>query len=89
MNAFKVRNNNSKKLQKNTNNSNSNSNTSANSPVILGKKTRRKPNTNVRKPVNTTNLRIAQLLIKRQGLKRELNITNAAIIVLKKRKAKK
>jgi len=87
MNTFKVRNNKSKNLQKNTNNNNSN--TSANSPVILGKKTRRKPNTNVRKPVNTTNLRIAQLLIKRQGLKRELNITNAAIIVLKKRKAKK
>lgn len=84
MNTFKVRNNNSKKLQKNTNNSNSN--TSANSPVILGKKTRRKPTTNVRKPVNRTNLRIAQLLIKRQGLKRELNITNAAIRVLKARK---
>ena len=84
MNAFKVRNNNSKKLQKYTNNNNSN--TSANSPVILGKKTRRKPNTNVRKPVNRTKLRIAQLLIKRQGLKRELNITNAAIRVLEARK---
>ena len=84
MNAFKVRNNNSKKLQKNTNNNNSN--TSANSPVISGKKTRRKPTTNVRKPVNRTNLRITQLLIKRQGLKRELNITNAAIKVLKARK---
>jgi hypothetical protein len=62
MNTFKVRNNNSKKLQKNTNNSNSNT-----------KK-------------NRTNLRISQLLIKRQGLKRELNITNAAIKVLKARK---
>ena len=82
MNAFPVRNNKSKNLQKNTNNSN----TSANSPVILGKKTRRKPNTNVRKPVNRTNVRIAQLLIKRQRLKRELNITNAAIRVLKARK---
>ena len=84
MNTFKVRNNNSKKLQKNTNNNNSN--TSANSPVISGKKTRGKPTTNVRKPVNRTNVRIAQLLIKRQGLKRELNITNAAIKVLKARK---
>ena len=84
MNAFPVRNNKSKNLQKNTNNNNSN--TSANSPVILGKKTRRKPNTNVRKPVNRTNVRIAQLLIKRQRLKRELNITNAAIRVLKARK---
>jgi hypothetical protein len=84
MNTFKVRNNNSKKIQKNTNNSNSN--TSANSPVILGKKTRRKPTTSVRQPVNRTNLRISQLLIKRQGLKRELNITNAAIRVLKARK---
>ena len=82
MNTFKVRNNNSKNLQRRTNNIN----TSANSPVILGKKTRRKPNTNVRKPVNRTNVRIAQLLIKRQGLKRELNITNAAIKVLKARK---
>ena len=84
MNAFPVRNNNSKKLQKNTNNNNSN--TSANSPVISGKKTRRKPTTTVRKPVNRTNLRIAKLLIKRQELKRELNITNAAIRVLKARK---
>tara|TARA_B100001996_G_scaffold139013_1_gene105703 strand:- start:1 stop:189 length:189 start_codon:yes stop_codon:yes gene_type:complete len=62
MNTFKVRNNNSKKLQKNTNNNNSNT-----------KK-------------NTTNLRISKLLIKRQGLKRELNILNAAIRVLKARK---
>ena len=84
MNTFKVRNNNSKNLQRRTNNNNSN--TSANSPVILGKKTRRKPTTSVRKPVNRTNLRISQLLIKRQGLKRELNITNAAIRVLKARK---
>jgi len=84
MNTFKVRNNNSKNLQRRTNNNNSN--TSANSPVILGKKTRRKPTTNVRKPVNTTNLRISKLLIKRQGLKRELNIINAAIRVLKAKK---
>lgn len=84
MNTFKVRNNNSKNLQRRTNNNNSN--TSANSPVKLGKKTRRKPTTNVRKPVNTTNLRISKLLIKRQGLKRELNIINAAIRVLKAKK---
>jgi hypothetical protein len=80
MNTFKVRNNNSKKLQKNTNNKH------PNSPFIMGKKTRRKPTTSVRKPVNKTNLRIAQLLMKKQGLQREMNITNAAIRVLKSRK---
>jgi hypothetical protein len=123
MNTFKVRNNRSKKLQKNTNNKH------PNSPVIMGKKTpispiqfgnhmrrkiarmdglmkiqkrtnnantnissnspvspRRKPTTSVRKPVNKTNLRIAQLLMKKQGLQREMNITNAAIRVLKSRK---
>lgn len=84
MNTFKVRNNNSKKLQKRTNNANTN--ISANSPVMLGKKTRREPTTSVRKPVNKTNLRIAQLLMKKQGLQREMNITNAAIRVLKSRK---
>ena len=68
MNAFPVRNNKSKNLQKNTNNSN----TSANSPVILGKKTRRKPNTNVRKPVNRRNLRIAQLLRRKQNLESQI-----------------
>lgn len=84
MNAFPVRNNNSKKLQKNTNNNNSN--TSANSPVISGKKTRGKPTTNVRKPVNRRNLRIAQLLSRKQNLQKEMNILNAAIRVLKARK---
>ena len=84
MNTFKVRNNNSKKLQKRTNNANTN--ISADSPVMLGKKTRHKPTTSVRKPVNKTNLRIAQLLMKKQGLQREMNITNAAIRVLKSRK---
>ena len=53
---------------------------------MLGKKTRREPTTSVRKPVNKTNLRIAQLLMKKQGLQREMNITNAAIRVLKSRK---
>ena len=70
MNAFPVRNNNSKKLQKNTNNNNSN--TSANSPVISGKKTRGKPTTNVRKPVNRRNLRIAQLLRRKQNLESQI-----------------
>ena len=84
MNTFKVRNNNSKKLQKRTNNANTN--ISANSPVMLGKKTRRKPTTSVRKPVNKTNLRIAQLLMRKQDLRRKINITNAAIRVLKSRK---
>ena len=113
MNTFKVRNNRSKKLQKNTNNkhpnspvikfpnhmrrkiarmdglmkiqkrtNNANTNISSNSPVSP----RRKPTTSVRKPVNKTNLRIAQLLMKKQGLQREMNITNAAIRVLKSRK---
>jgi hypothetical protein len=84
MNTFKVRNNNSKNLQRRTNNNNSN--TSANSPVILGKKTRRKPTTSVRQPVNRTTLRIAKLLNKKQGLQKEMNIINAAIRVLKARK---
>jgi len=40
----------------------------------------------VRKPVNRTNLRIAKLLNKKQGLQKEMNIINAAIRVLKARK---
>jgi DNA-binding Xre family transcriptional regulator len=53
---------------------------------MLGKKTRRKPTTSVRKPVNKTNLEIAQLLMRKQDLRRKINITNAAIRVLKSRK---
>lgn len=72
MNTFKVRNNKSKKLQKNTNNKH------PNSPVIMGKKTRT-PITSVRKPVNRKNIRIAGLMMKKSELQREINIINGAI----------
>jgi|TARA_B110000305_G_C19289429_1_gene563443 hypothetical protein len=76
MNTFKVRNNKSKKLQKNTNNKH------PNSPFIMGKKMRT-PTTSVRKPVNRKNIRIAGLMMKKSELQREMNIINGAIKKLK------
>ena len=72
MNTFKVRNNRSKKLQKNTNNK------YPNSPVIMGKKMRT-PTTSVRKPVNLKSIRIAGLMMKKSELQRKMNIINGAI----------
>ena len=72
MNTFNVRNNRSKKLQKNTNNKH------PNSPVIMGKKMRT-PTTSVRKPVNLKSIRIAGLMMKKLELQREMNIINGAI----------